>query len=252
MTSLNRLITIPISHFCEKARWALDRAGVEYSEEPHLQMLHIVASRRAGGTGTAPVLVTADRGVLADSSDIVAYAHDRAPSERRLYPTDPAAREEVRALERDFDENLGPQGRLWMYHHILPRPDLARTYGTRGVPAWQRWALPPLYPAVSRLISHKLGVTAAAAVAADHRVRATFDLVAERLGDGGPYLCGHRFTAADLTFSALAGAVLMPPQWSIPLPQPKEIPPAAAARVRAFREHPAGRHALRMFTTERR
>ena len=25
-----RLITIPISHFCEKARWALQRAGVAY------------------------------------------------------------------------------------------------------------------------------------------------------------------------------------------------------------------------------
>jgi glutathione S-transferase len=26
----NRLVTIPISHYCEKARWVLDRAGVPY------------------------------------------------------------------------------------------------------------------------------------------------------------------------------------------------------------------------------
>ena len=248
---MNRLITIPISHYCEKARWALDRAGVTYAEEPHLQVLHVVASRRAGGKGTVPVLVSADAGVLAESADILAYTDARAPSDRRLYPEDIDARGQIRALERDFDEELGPQGRLWMYHHILPRRDLAEAYGTPGVPGWQRRLLPPMYSLVSRLIVRKLGVSATAAAAADRRVEATFDRVAERLADRRPYLCGDRFSAADLTFSALAGAVLMPPQWSIPLPQPDEIPAAAGARVRAFREHPAGRHALRMFATER-
>ncbi len=32
-----RLLTIPISHYCEKARWALDRAGLDYVEERHVQ-----------------------------------------------------------------------------------------------------------------------------------------------------------------------------------------------------------------------
>jgi glutathione S-transferase len=248
---VNRLVTIPISHYCEKARWALDRAGVAYGEEPHLQGLHLVASRRAGGAGTTPVLVTPDVGVLAESADILAHADARAPQDRRLYPEEPAAREEVRALERDFDEDLGPQGRLWMYHQMLPRFDLVQAYGARGVPAWQRRLLPPMFPIVSRWIARRLGVNATAAAAADRRVEATFDRVAERLADGRPYLCGDRFSAADLTFSALAGAVLMPPQWSIPLPQPDEIPAGAGVRVRAFREHPAGRHAMRMFATER-
>ena len=45
----NVLITIPISHYCEKARWALDRAGVDYEEHPHLQLIHRIAVRRAGG-----------------------------------------------------------------------------------------------------------------------------------------------------------------------------------------------------------
>ena len=43
------LITIPISHFCEKARWALDRSGLSYVERPHLQVFHWAAVRRAGG-----------------------------------------------------------------------------------------------------------------------------------------------------------------------------------------------------------
>src|SRR5689334_24896004 len=77
-----RLVTIPISHFCEKARWALDRAGVQYAEERHLQLLHVVFSRRAGGHGTVPVLVTEDGAVMADSSDILRWCDARGPAER--------------------------------------------------------------------------------------------------------------------------------------------------------------------------
>jgi hypothetical protein len=43
------LVTIPISHFCEKARWALARAGLQYTEQRHVQIVHIAAAKRAGG-----------------------------------------------------------------------------------------------------------------------------------------------------------------------------------------------------------
>lgn len=29
----SRLLTIPISHYCEKARWALEHAGIPYRED---------------------------------------------------------------------------------------------------------------------------------------------------------------------------------------------------------------------------
>ena len=52
-----RLLTIPISHFCEKARWALERAGLAYREERHVQGVNRIVSKRAGGHGTLPVLI---------------------------------------------------------------------------------------------------------------------------------------------------------------------------------------------------
>jgi glutathione S-transferase len=245
------LITIPISHYCEKARWALDRAGVRYRERPHLQLIHWLAVRRAGGGRTAPVLVCGDR-VLADSAEIVAEADTRAPDDRRLYPHDPAAADEVRELEREFDERLGPHGRLWMYDALRGRRDIAIAYACTGVPAWERRALPVAYPLVTRVIDRYLRITPDAAARSEAEVRGIFDAVAERLADGSPYLCGDRFTAADLTFAALAAAVLMPPEYGVPLPQPDELPQPMAAVVRELRAHPAGAHALAMFRTERR
>jgi len=245
------LITIPISHFCEKARWALERAGLDYTERAHLQLIHWIAVRRAGGGRTAPVLVTDGR-VLPDSAEIVAHADAQAPAPRKLYPTDPAARAEVRELEADFDTRLGPQGRLWMYDRLRGHKDVAVAYGCTGVPAWERRVFPYVYPAAMKMIDRYLGISPAAAESAEDEVRATFDEVGTRLADGRPYLCGDEFTAADLTFAALSAAVLMPPGYGVPLPQPDELPPAMADVVRELREHPAGAHALRMFETQRR
>ena len=70
-----RLITIPISHYCEKARWALDRARIGYREERHVQFVHRVAARRAGGGSTVPVLVTDGSG--RESSEILRWVDER-------------------------------------------------------------------------------------------------------------------------------------------------------------------------------
>jgi glutathione S-transferase len=245
------LVTIPISHYCEKARWALERAGVGYEERAHLQMIHRLAVRRAGGGSTAPVLVCGER-VLPESAEILDWADARMAADRRLYPDDPDATAEIRALERDFDERLGPHGRLWMYSELGGRPDLVRAYGCTGVPAWERRLLPVVYPLVKRAIDRHFDITPESAAHSEAEVRATFDEVAERLRDGRPYLCGERFSAADLTFAALAAAVLMPPEYGVPLPQPDELPPSTATTVRELRAHPAGAHALAMFRDQRR
>ena len=245
------LITIPISHFCEKARWALDRAGVDYEERAHLQILHWAAVKRARADGkTVPVLVCG-KTVLSESADILAFADERAPAARRIYPDDPQARAEIRALEQDFDERLGPEGRRWMYEHMRGQRALVKRYAPTGVPTWQRLGLPVAYGTVAKIIDRYLGVNAESAARGLDAVRATFDEVAERLADGRPYLAGDRFSAADLTFAALTAAVLMPPEYGVPLPQPDELPPAMGATVRELREHPAGRFALRMFREER-
>jgi glutathione S-transferase len=245
------LITIPISHYCEKARWALEHAGVPYAERAHLQLIHWIAVRRAGGGRTVPVLVCGDR-VLADSAEIVDLADALAPPDQRLYPEAPEAAAEVRALERDFDSRLGPHGRRWTYHGLHGRRDLALTYGCTGVPSWERRVLRIAYPLVIRGIDRYLDITPATAAQSEGAVRATFDEVARRLDEGGPHLCGDRFTAADLTFAALAASVLMPPEYGVPLPQPEELPPAMASTVRELRAHPAGAYALAMFRDHRR
>jgi glutathione S-transferase len=129
-----RLVTIPISHYCEKARWALERAGLAYREEPHVQGLHRIAARLAGGGRTVPVLVTPE-GALGESVEILAWVDERTPPEQRLFPADPHERRAVERVCRRLDEVLGPRGRRLMYTHMLAERDLMLRFNNQGVPA---------------------------------------------------------------------------------------------------------------------
>ena len=192
------------------------------------------------------MLVTPD-GVFSESEWIIRYADGHLPPEQRLFTGDP----EVEALCRQLDGGLGPDGRRVMYAHMLPRKRLMLPYNNQGVPAWEARALSALYPVVTRWASRELQITPTTLRDDTPRVMAAFDAIGERLADGRRHLCGDRFTAADLTFAALAAAVLVPPQYGVPLPQPDDLPEPVARDVRAFRAHPAGAYALSLFATRR-
>ncbi len=245
-----RLVTIPISHYCEKARWALERADMPYREERHIQGVHQVAAKRAGGGKTVPVLVT-DDGAIGESQDILAWIDERTPAQRRLFPADPVARAEVDALCKRFDERFGPQGRRLMYVHMLPQRELVLSFNNQGVPWWEDRALRHGWTVIQHFVKRELGIVAGVEVADEAAVFGELDFVEGLLADGRPYLCGERFTAADLTFAALAAPVVIPEVYGVLLPQPDVMPAQLAAIVHRARAHPAGRYALKLFAEHR-
>lgn len=245
-----RLVTIPISHFCEKARWALDRSGVAYQETRHLQIFHYVAVKRAGGGISVPTLAT-DDGALTDSTDILKWINERAPA-AGLYPADADRRAQVEALEDLFDETLGPATRRVIYYHLLDSKKIAFDYNCNGVPRFERLALHLIYPGAKWFLRRRLKIDSAAAQAALVTIRGVFDDVAGRLADGRRYLTGDRFTAADLTFASLAAPVVLPAEYGVTLPPRDVVPVAMQTIVDEFRATTAGRYVLRLFAEDRR
>jgi glutathione S-transferase len=243
-----RLIVIAPSHYCEKAAWALDRAQFSYEYQALAPGFHRAAIRKAGGKGSAPALIHAG-GILDDSTDILAWVQGQPGSPFLPYPEGCGA--EALAWEERFDADLGPHTRRFAYHHMLPHKDLLAPALTEGIPAGQarlvRWIWPLLVVSFRR--SMRIDAEGAARSAA--KIRIVFDAVAERLTDGRPYLCGEQFSAADLSFAALAAPVLLPPEYGPTLPTLESLPGTVAESLREFREHPAGKFGLRIYTTER-
>ena len=246
-----RLVTIPISHYCEKARWALERAGIPYREERHVQAIHRIAARRAGGGTTVPVLVTPG-GALSESEQILAWVDERTPAEHRLFPAAASERADVERLCRRFDEGLGPTGRRLMYIHMLGERKLMLRYNNQGVPPWEDLAMRAGWPLALRWARRELAIRPGIESEDEAAVWREFDFVAGLLADGSGHLCGDRFGAADLTFAALSASVVVPPIYGVPLPQPDVLPAPTAALVSRAREHPAGRYALGLFAEQRR
>jgi|JI10StandDraft_1071094.scaffolds.fasta_scaffold13483_5 glutathione S-transferase len=239
-----RLVTITFSHYCEKARWALDRARVAYVEDGHLPLFAWLPALRAGRARTVPSLVTAD-GAVTDSTDILRWV-DRQGGAPPLFPVGDA---DVVDLEERFDTRLGPHTRRVAYHHLLP---VIRTVlgDAPGVPRAELRAAKLLAPAIAALMKRGLAVTPAGVARSRQRVDEIFADVASRLADGRRYLGGDRFTAADLTFAALATPLLMPLELAGFVPM-DDLPAAMTADVERHRATVAGRFALRLYREER-
>jgi glutathione S-transferase len=237
------LITMPHSHYAEKARWALDYLALPYVERPQLPLFHRLATRPHGGT-SVPVLAHGRR-TLTDSSAIVLWA-DEATGGDVLFPHDEAPRSEVLALEDEFDKVLGPHTRRWGYAQLLGRRDIITTMVTRSVPRPQaRWA-PFILPVFMPLVKRAFDIRPETTARSRERINTVFEEVGRRLADGRPFLVGERFSAADLTFAALTAPVLLPPECPA-YPPVSDMPAAMRNDVERWRATAAGRFALQMY-----
>ncbi|HEX9627521.1 MAG TPA: glutathione S-transferase family protein [Acidiferrobacterales bacterium] len=247
---MRRLISIPMSHYCEKARWALDRLGLRYREERHLQVFHYPRAYWFSRGPTVPVLV--DGGVVvADSAAILRFLDQYAPAGRELYPADPALRAEVVRWERLFDDELGVESRRWVYFHMLPRPLRGLRTAGDGVPWYELMLAPLCYPAMRALIARKLDVRADTVARGLARCRQIVADTDARLADGRRYLVGDRLSATDISLACMLAPFILPAQYGSRLPEIDSLPAPMRAEVLAVRATATGRFALRLFERER-
>jgi glutathione S-transferase len=243
-----RLITLPLSHYCEKARWALDLAGIEYREERHLPLVHRWHTRRLGAT-TVPILVTIE-GALTDSADIVRYA-DRHSRAVRLLPSRAADRQEAVELERYLDRELGPHVRRWAYFHILKSRRLLNRLAATGVQLPERLLTSPIMTVTRPLIRRGYRVGPDAAERSLLRVHEVFKAIGERLADRRRYLVADELGVADITFAALAAPVLLPERHGGAQRPLDELPDAMRCECVRLRSTPAGTYALGLYERHR-
>lgn len=253
MASAIQLITIGPSHFCEKARWGLDRAGISFKESKHAPMFHMLYTRGLGQGTNCPKLVLGEgknKVVLHESSDILKFADENIKSEEdRLYPLN--LEQSVQEWDTKFNEILGPHVRRFAYCYLLYDRHSFKIL-SQGLHFGERlltWCLMPLLkPAIYRFVG------CSRPAAKDHsldKIHRIFQEVDNVLADGQPFICGDKFTAADLTFAALAGPILCPVGYGTYLVPTEELPSEMAEVTLSLRETLAGKHVLRMYESER-
>jgi glutathione S-transferase len=236
---------IPLSHFNEKVRWALDFKGIAHRRRV-LGPNYLIRAWRATGQGKLPILWL-DGKAIADSTRIIAALEERYP-EPPLYPLDAAARQRALALEDDLDETLGPALRAAIVTPLFGNdPDIGLRVLTTGMPKAYETLRPLLriFPSYYRF-RHKIS---AANLERDRTVvAAALDRI-EQERQGRAYLVGGAFTVADLTAAALLGALLQPPEIQYPLPV--ELPPYLQDYRVTLLRHPAAQWAAGIYRLHR-
>jgi glutathione S-transferase len=203
---------IPLSHYSEKVRWALDYKGIAHRRRV-LGPDYLIRVWRATGQGKLPVLWLGGRAV-ADSTRIIAALEEHYP-EPALYPRDTAMRQRALALEDDLDETLGPALRAAIVTPLFRHdPDIALRVLTTGMGGKAYRTLRPLLRIFPSFYRFRHRISGSNLEKDRAIVTAALDRI-EHERQGRAYLVGQ--TIADLTAAALLGALLQPPEVQYPL-----------------------------------
>jgi glutathione S-transferase len=145
-----KLLVFPHSHFCEKARWALDAKGIKFQPVAILPGFHIVHVRRYAAKTSVPVLLDNNE-VVQGAGEIIDYLERHFP-ESPLTPSVAGDREDCLAIESMADERLGEDLRQILYSGLLAYPGFVRFCFTHSMSPLKKVVFSLSYPLLRRRI----------------------------------------------------------------------------------------------------
>jgi glutathione S-transferase len=206
MAAPRKLVSLRVSPWSERARWALDHHGLSYEVVEHMPVVGERRLRRLVGPGkprvTVPVLL-AGGDVVSDSWDIAAYA-DREGEGAKLIPAEHEA--EVRTWCALADEAMSA-GRALIVAGILASGPALDEQGPPFIPRWSRRALRPLGRAATRAFARKYDLRLEDGAEHVRVVRSALERLRSALAAGSPYLLGT-FSYADIAMTTLLQGVV--------------------------------------------
>ncbi|CAO3649635.1 unnamed protein product [Cunninghamella echinulata] len=253
---VGRLVTFKVSHYCEKTRWALDYVGIPYVEECHIPVIHRFTYIKNGFFSiTAPLYVPYQKGyprTLKNSPLILQYCNDNSKNGKKLLPSDPKLVKEINALEKIFDDDLGPTTRRWVYYYFIDNKAAILKLLSGGVePGIETSILDRGYYVIKSMMRMRLGVSKKGRDEAEKKIDSIFQMVEDRLSDGRRYLVGDSLSTADITFASLASPVLGPEEIPFYFENKDIFPKEAEDIIMKYRESVAGQFALRLYKEHR-
>lgn len=215
---MKTLYQFSFSHYCEKARWALDHKGQSYIIKNLLPGPHRATTTKLAPASHVPILV--DDGTVIQGSNAIIDHLDQMHPEDSLTPEDSLLADEARAWEAYLDEEIGVAIRCWFYHHTLPDRKAALTFILKDAP----WYGPALYavifPKVREAMVELMNINDDSARESQERVLSALTRINDVLREQR-FLVGDQFTRADLTACALLSLLCLPnPELQTVLPEP--------------------------------
>ena len=243
------LYVFNISHFCEKARWALDYFGMDYELRHVMVGTHRRLAKKLGAKrGSVPFLETS-AGVIAGSSAIIDWCEEKNSGRRQsLSGEEP---DQVRAIEKRLDDIVGVHIRRFYYSDALINdPASVRPIFSNGLPLWQRAAVTLGWSRIVPIMIKGMDLGPEQGLQSRAILEAELQWLDGLLADGRPYLCGSQWSRADLTAAALLGPLVAPKEH--PMVHAVVIPKAVSEAMQAWAQRPSLQFVRRMYAVHRK
>jgi len=242
-----KLYTFNISHFSEKARWALDYEGIAFAEKVLLPGPHQLVTRRIAKRTHVPVLEH-DGQFVQGSGAIIDYVADRLGG-KKLTAVDPARRAKALERENTLDQVFGRGVQQVIYSVLLKDRRTVIDLWSSGGPFWAKGFYAVAFPAVASVVKRMYRTGDAEGVArARQRFVTTFDELDAVLARQD-YLGGDAPDRTDITLAALLAPVCRVAEHHVKWPA---LPAELADLEASLRGRPTWNHVLRMYRDHRR
>ncbi len=211
------LYQFPISHFCEKIRWALDYKKLTYTTKNLLPGLHIKQVLAMAKKSEVPVLKHKNI-VVQKSSKIIDYLDGTFP-ENSLTPQDTDLQLQVKEWEKFADNEIGPNLRSFFYYYLLDCPDMLIPVFTYKGPWYGKIFMKVFFPKLRKTMIRYMRLNEQTAAQAKQNLKAAIDKLNTHLSTR-EFIVGDQFSRADLAVAALLAPLVQPEKYGLPWPSP--------------------------------
>jgi len=225
------LYQFPISHYCEKIRWALDYKGLEHKTINLLPGLHIKTTTKLAKHSSVPVLTDSEV-VLQNSSKIITYLDETYP-EKSLTPADEIIQLEALEWEKFVDAEIGVHVRVCCYHILLEHPETVIPFFAHKGPWYGSLLMKLGFSKLKVKMRKMMNINAASFAESKTILNTAVDKIYQHL-QNNDFLAGSTFSRADLAAASLLAPLVMPDGYG--LNWPKKIPADLQALMDEFKD----------------
>lgn len=219
------LYQFPISHYCEKVRWAMDHKRLEYKVKNLLPGFHLRTTQKIAPKSYLPILIDSKSGrdkqsgsqQIQNSHMILNYL-DEAYPDKSLTPKDPELLQQALEWEKYCDIEIGIHVRCYSYHYLLSHPKIVVPLLTQDG-SWLGSLLFKLsFSKIEKIMRKVMRINEASAIDSEAHIQQALDTLYEAY-QKSEFLVGDQFSRADLAAASLLAPLIMPEGYGLDWPE---------------------------------
>lgn len=197
-----------ISHYCEKARWALDYLAIDYHLKHLMPGPHAKAVRSLGAARSALPVLVHDKRCVQGSANIIDWAEQEVGLPTL---TPPSLETDCRSIENRVDEVLGVHVRRQFYSEALPEyPETVRPIFSKDLGIAEKLMLRLAWTQVCSKMIQWMDLGPEQREESKALVAQELDWLDSLVTGNSLFLAGDQLSRADLAVASLLAPIAMP------------------------------------------